>query len=140
EVVLADGGKPGLLTTRGLKREIVVGAVFFDRSAEGKPRLHARVRGIWRVAEWIHRLNVAVAQVTKCRSVKIVCARFRDDVDHAARRPPIFGFIAVGEDLKFLNTLLRDGGADPVHRVVYCIHAVNIYGVGARALAAEVQT
>ena len=115
EIVGADAGKTGFMTTRVLKGEEVERLVFLQRTVQRETALHARVGRILHGGERIHRLNLAVAQITERGSMDPVCARSRDDVDHSAGGSAVLGSVAVGNDLELLHRLLGNGRAHAVH-------------------------
>ena len=129
---------PSSVTVGALKAEEPERPVLLDRSARGDARLHRRLSRLIDVAERIRRLDVAVAQVTKCAAVEVVAPRLRDNVDHTSGGLPIFGLIAVRDDLKLLHRVLRNRRPHSVVRVVHRIRVINVDQVAAGALPADV--
>src|SRR5437773_1732812 len=128
------------MSPRRLKGEEEKSLVLHDRPTQRSSGLYARVCRLFHITEWVGRLDVAVAQIRKRSTMELVRASARDDVYHSARRPPVFRGISVGDDLKLLYRVLRHRGADPVHRVIDRIDAVNVHQIAARALSSEVKT
>ena len=101
--------------------------------------MHASIGGIRNGAEGIYRLEIAVTHVAIGGAVEIVGTGAGDDVDHAPGGATIFRGVSIGDDLKFLNCLLRNRGPDAVHGVVDGVGAIYVDQVGAGALSAHVE-
>src|SRR5438105_15958867 len=83
--------------------------VLFQRTAKREAALYARIRRIFLGRKWIHCLDFAVTQITERGAVESIGSGASYDVDNAARSPSIFRGIAIGDDLKLLDCLLRNG-------------------------------
>src|SRR5581483_4384819 len=99
---LPDAGESGFVPPRNLVSKVIIRLLFFYRAAKRRAGLHASVGRIRHVAEGIHRLEVAVANVPVHIAVEFVRTGPRNDVDHATRRSSIFRRVAVGDDLELL--------------------------------------
>src|SRR5580692_9793894 len=120
--------------------KVVIRFVFLDRSAESCSCLHARVGGVRNRAERVYRLEVTVAQVAEDVAMKVIRSGTGNDVHHSAGSAAIFRRVSVGDDLKFLNRLLRNGRAHAVGRVVGGIGAIHVHQIGTAALSAYVES
>src|SRR4029077_8914332 len=67
----------------------------------------------------------AVAEEPVGSAVRIVASTARDGVDHAAHGAAEFGGEAIGENLEFLDGILRDLGGDAGAAGVLVIEAVG---------------
>ena len=101
--------------------------------------MHASIGGIRNGAEGIYRLEIAVTHVAIGGAVEIVGTGAGDDVDHAPGGATIFRGVSIGDDLKFLDCLLRNRGPDAVHGVVDGVGAIYVDQIGAGALSAHVE-
>src|SRR6185295_14562030 len=99
KVIRADTGKAGLMTPRTFKRQEVERFVFLQRAAEREAALYARIRRVFLCGERIHGLNLPVAQISECRSMKCIRSRPCNDVDDSSRCPSVLGSVAVRHDL-----------------------------------------
>src|SRR5579872_2193947 len=97
------------MSPRDFIRKEVKSLVFLNRSAEGCSGLHSGVSGIRHSAERIHCLEIAIAEIAENITMKAVGSAFGYDIHHAAGRPAKLRVVAIGDNLKFLNVLLRNG-------------------------------
>src|SRR5262249_30176144 len=67
-----DTGKSSFMPPGNFVRKVVVRLVLLDRAAEGGTGLHPGISRVRHVAEWIHCLEAAVAQVAEKVAVKLV--------------------------------------------------------------------
>src|ERR1022692_3695941 len=92
--------------------EVIVSLVLLDGTAKRSACLHPGIGRVRNGTEWIHCLEIAVAQESEDVAMKVVRSRARDDIQHPAGGASIFSCITVGNDLKLLHGLLRYSGAD----------------------------
>ncbi len=83
------------------------------------------------------RIQLVVPQIVVGAAVKLVAARAAGGHDHAARRAPVFGREAVGDETHFLHRLLRGRIGVVEGRVVPRVLAVEQDGGGIGAAAAD---
>src|SRR5262249_50283089 len=103
KVVSANTGKPRFLPPRPFPRKIKESLVFLDCSAKIETRLHTRIRRIRHRAERVDGLKISVAYISERGAMNIIRPGTRNNVHDSARGAPIFGGIAVGDDLKLLH-------------------------------------
>ena len=72
EVALANVGKSRFMPPRNFVRKIVIRLILLDRSAERCASLHSCVGRIRNRAEWVHCLEIPVAQVAVDVAVEVV--------------------------------------------------------------------
>src|SRR6185437_11768956 len=72
EISLPNARKSGLMPARDFVRKEIESLVFFNRPTERRSRLHPRVSRIGHIAEGIHRLKIAVAQISEDIAMKSV--------------------------------------------------------------------
>src|SRR5947208_4303319 len=93
------------------------GLVSNDCAAGGKVIIPAQE--VWHVLPRnIRTVEDAVAMVCRGEAVEVVAARFRDDIDDAARGMAEFGFVTGGDDLKFRDGVLVELRGGPTIQLI----------------------
>src|SRR5262249_53318734 len=85
--------------------------------------------------ESIARADRFIAHKVESATVKIVAARFRDDIDYSTNSTPELSRVVVGNDLKLLNSILTESRTDGTATEIVIIQTINSDVIETRGLA-----
>ena len=122
--------------------------VLFNRPAQAAAELILMIERSRRREE-VSGVEVLIPQKLVCGAMKVIAARFRDDVDHCRQRSAVVGRVAVCLDVHFLDRFKRRLDSHPAHDTLFVVHTVNHLSIfvfghsvhrNGRCLAAVIRT